>query len=42
MKYAELVAAGSEAKLKETGKYYLKGKEYVVEDGDILSILHSS
>ena len=31
-----------EAKLKETGKYYLKGKDYVVEDGDILSILHSS
>jgi len=42
MKYSELIAAGSEAKLKETGKYYLKGKDYVVEDGDILSILHSS
>ncbi len=38
MKYQELMEAGSEAKLKETGKYYLKGKDYVVEDGDILSI----
>ncbi len=38
MKYADLVAAGSEEKLKATGKYYLKGKDYVVEDGDILTI----
>jgi GTP-binding protein YchF len=38
MKYADLMAAGSEDKLKSTGKYYLKGKEYVVEDGDILTI----
>lgn len=38
MKYADLMAAGSEEKLKTTGKYYLKGKEYVVEDGDILVI----
>ncbi len=36
MKYKELIEAGSEAKLKDTGKYYLKGKEYIVEDGDIL------
>jgi len=42
MKYSELIVAGSEAKLKETGKHYLKGKDYIVEDGDILSILHSS
>ncbi|MCI0453064.1 MAG: YchF family ATPase [Candidatus Latescibacteria bacterium] len=38
MKYADLIAAGSEEKLKTTGKYYLKGKDYVVEDGDILTI----
>ncbi len=38
MKYDDLVAAGSEEKLKATGKYYLKGKDYVVEDGDILTI----
>ena len=39
MKYEELMSAGSENKLKETGKYYVKGKEYVVEDGDIISVL---
>ncbi len=38
MKYADLIAVGSEEKLKSTGKYYLKGKDYVVEDGDILTI----
>jgi ribosome-binding ATPase YchF (GTP1/OBG family) len=37
MKYDELVAAGSEAKLKEQGKFHLKGRDYIVEDGDILS-----
>lgn len=38
MKYDDLMAAGSEDKLKSTGKYYLKGKDYTVEDGDILTI----
>ena len=38
MKYDDLIAAGGEDKLKTTGKYYLKGKDYVVEDGDILTI----
>jgi ribosome-binding ATPase YchF (GTP1/OBG family) len=38
MKCADLMAAGSEGALKDEGKKYLKGKEYVVEDGDILSI----
>jgi ribosome-binding ATPase len=38
MKYDDLMAAGSEEKLKTTGKYHLKGKDYVVEDGDILTI----
>jgi ribosome-binding ATPase YchF (GTP1/OBG family) len=37
MKYTDLIEAGSENKLKETGRFYLKGKDYVVEDGDILS-----
>lgn len=41
MKYADLAAAGSERALKEQGKFYLKGKEYVVEDGDILTIRFS-
>ncbi len=36
-KYADLLEAGSEAKLKDTGKYYLKGRDYTMEDGDIAS-----
>jgi len=31
----------AEVKLKETGKLYVKGKEYIVEDGDIINIRHS-
>jgi ribosome-binding ATPase YchF (GTP1/OBG family) len=38
MKYDELIAAGSEEKLKTAGKYSLKGKDYAVADGDILTI----
>lgn len=36
MKYDDLKAAGSEAAVKAAGKYHQKGKEYVVEDGDII------
>ena len=35
--YEDFLAAGSEAKLKEQGKFHLKGRDYVVQDGDILS-----
>lgn len=38
MKYADLEALGSEDKVKAAGKFYLKGKDYTVEDGDIISI----
>jgi ribosome-binding ATPase YchF (GTP1/OBG family) len=41
MKHGELVEAGNEEKLKATGRYYLKGRDYVVEDGDILTIRFS-
>jgi ribosome-binding ATPase YchF (GTP1/OBG family) len=46
MKYPELIIAGAtghaaEVKLKETGKLLIKGKDYVVEDGDIVHIRHS-
>ena len=37
MKFADLIALGSEAKVKEAGKFSLKGKDYIVEDGDVLS-----
>jgi len=38
MKYDDLTGLGSEEKVKEAGKFYLKGKDYIVEDGDIMSI----
>ncbi|MCX8045212.1 MAG: YchF family ATPase [Desulfobacterota bacterium] len=38
MKYEELRTYKSEAALKAAGKVYLKGKDYIVEDGDILNI----
>jgi GTP-binding protein YchF len=38
MKYADFVALGSEHACKEAGKFYIEGKNYVVEDGDILHI----
>ncbi len=38
MKYNELIEFGSEAELKKAGKMNLEGKDYIVEDGDILSI----
>ncbi|MDD4318723.1 MAG: redox-regulated ATPase YchF [Candidatus Peribacteraceae bacterium] len=33
--YADYVAAGTEAKAKETGKMRTEGKQYIVKDGDI-------
>jgi GTP-binding protein YchF len=37
-KYADLMEHGNENALKAVGKIYLKGKDYIVEDGDILNI----
>ena len=34
--YDDLIKYGSEAKIKEAGKYRLEGKEYVVQDGDVM------
>ncbi|AVK63840.1 redox-regulated ATPase YchF [Lactobacillus sp. CBA3606] len=36
MSFADLDAAGSEAKVKENGKLRLEGKDYVMQDGDIV------
>lgn len=36
--YDDLIAAGSMAEARKVGKLRLEGKEYVVEDGDILNI----
>lgn len=38
IKYSDLVELGSEVKVKEAGKAGLEGKEYVVQDGDIMHI----
>jgi hypothetical protein len=38
MKYDDFIALGSEAKCKESGKFHVEGKTYIVEDGDILNI----
>jgi len=36
MKYADFVELGSEAAVKEAGKFHVEGKEYIVEDGDVM------
>ena len=38
MKYHDFITLGSEHACKEAGKFYIEGKTYVVEDGDILHI----
>jgi len=38
MAYEDFIAHGSEHALKEAGKFKLEGKDYVVADGDIMSI----
>ena len=39
--YDDFIKAGSFAKAKELGVWRLEGKEYVVKDGDIISVRHS-
>ncbi|MBR2326693.1 MAG: redox-regulated ATPase YchF [Alistipes sp.] len=39
IKYADYVALGSEKACREAGKIGIEGKEYVVEDGDIMHFL---
>jgi hypothetical protein len=41
MAYDDLVAAGSEKGVRAAGKFRLEGKEYIVQDGDILVIRFS-
>ena len=38
MKYNDFVALGSEQACKESGKFHVEGKNYVVEEGDVLHI----
>ena len=37
MKYGDLIESGSEDELKKRGKFHVMGKEYIVEDGDIIN-----
>lgn len=39
--FADLVAAGSLARAREAGKLRTEGKEYVVQDGDVIEFMHS-
>ncbi len=36
MKYEDFIELGSESAVKEAGKFKIEGKEYVVQDGDIM------
>ena len=36
VRFEDLIALGSEAKCREAGKLKLEGKEYVVQDGDVI------
>lgn len=38
MKYKDFISLGSEHACKDAGKFYIEGKTYIVEDGDILNI----
>ena len=38
MRYADFIRLGSEHACKEAGRFFIEGKNYVVEDGDILHI----
>jgi len=38
MKYKDFIALGSEHACREKGKLFIEGKNYIVEDGDILHI----
>jgi len=37
IKYSDYVALGSEVKVKEAGKLSVEGKEYIVQDGDMMN-----
>ena len=39
IKYDDYVTLGSEAAVRQAGKMNIEGKEYVVQDGDIMHFL---
>ncbi|MBN2213820.1 MAG: redox-regulated ATPase YchF [Bacteroidales bacterium] len=38
MKYHDFIELGSEHKAREAGKFHIEGRQYIVDDGDILHI----
>ena len=42
MKYDDFIAAGSEAEARNRGHLATRGRDYIVEDGDIMHFLHKS
>jgi ribosome-binding ATPase len=40
--YDDLIEHGTENAIKSAGKFRLEGKEYIVQDGDIMNIRHNS
>ena len=38
IKYDDFIKYGSEHACKEAGKFYIEGKKYIVEDGDLMNI----
>ena len=41
LKFEDLVNFGSMAKAREAGKLRTEGKDYIVEDGDVIEFMHS-
>ncbi|MFH1854562.1 MAG: redox-regulated ATPase YchF, partial [Candidatus Omnitrophota bacterium] len=41
IKYNDFISLGSEKRVEEAGKLYIKGKDYIIEDGDIVNIRFS-
>jgi ribosome-binding ATPase len=41
MKYEDFIHYGSEHAVKEAGKFHIEGKNYIVQDGDILNIRYN-
>lgn len=39
--YADMVACGGKVKARESGKLRAEGKDYVVQDGDVIEFLHN-
>jgi GTP-binding protein YchF len=39
IKYEDLIELGNEQKVREAGKLLLKGRDYIVEDGDVINFL---